>query len=716
MTLAQAVPQGAAAQTGELEEIMVTAQRRSEPLQRVPISITAVTAATLAKAGITDTQALAQVTPGLTLNAVRGAVTPFVRGVGTINVTAGDEGATAIYVDGILNPVAASNVFALNNVERVEVLRGPQGTLFGRNAVGGLINIITRDPSQDFGGNAEIGYANYNTVSGSAYVTGGLAHNVAADLAVYESHQGDGWGHNLNLGVDQNRNRETAARSKLLVELSDDTRVTLAGDFSRADSDIGSSRQGLPGTVVTGGQQFTGSIYDSRGEVPPLGHKKQYGTSVKIQHELTDAARLQSISAYRHYEVSSNLDADGSPVKVVEVHDRQIAKTFQQEILLTGEAARLDYTTGLFYFYSSATYDPVIVRSNTRAPNNISTVDTQTTNSYSGFAQGTYHLTDTTRVTGGLRYTRDERNIDGTITALAGFPAPAGTLLGSTTALPDSQTHRKFEKLTWRGVIDQQLGTNVLAYASISRGFKSGVFSTTAPTTPAVAPETLDAYEVGVKADLFDRSLRVNLAAFHYDYKNIQITTIAVTGAPVLLNAAAGKFDGIDGEIVYVAPISTGSLEFRSSFSALNTKYSSFPNAPFYTPIQTPAGVLVGGNIPSIGDATGNRTIQAPKFTSSLSTDYTIPISQAGTLGLTATWSYNSGFYWDPQNRVREPSFSLVNGQISFTSADEAWRVRFFGTNLFDKERYLYVSVGSQGDTGAPAAPRTYGIALSRNF
>jgi iron complex outermembrane recepter protein len=235
--------QAAEQDPNQLEAIVVTAQRRSEQLQDVPISITAVTAATLERAGVDDTQALSMVTPGLQLTNVRAAVVPFLRGVGTANITAGDEGATAIYVDGILNPVAAANVFALNNVERVEVLRGPQGTLFGRNAVGGLINIITRDPSPRFKGNVEIGYGNYETLFGNAYVTGPLADNVAADLAFYGYHQGEGWGHNHFLDRDQNRNREFAVRSKVKIDLTPDTTLTLAGDYALANSDIGSTRQ-----------------------------------------------------------------------------------------------------------------------------------------------------------------------------------------------------------------------------------------------------------------------------------------------------------------------------------------------------------------------------------------------------------------------------------------------------------------------------------------
>ncbi|MBB3862886.1 iron complex outermembrane receptor protein [Novosphingobium hassiacum] len=700
-----------AAKSDHLEDIVVTAQRRSENLQRVPISITAVTGENLVKAGITDTQALAIVTPGLQLNSVRSAVVPFLRGIGTVNITPGDEGATAVYVDGILNPVATANVFALNNVERVEVLRGPQGTLFGRNTVGGLINVITKDPSETFGMNAEVGYGNYNTVFGSAYVTGGLAPGVAADVAVYGTHQGDGWGRNLNLGTDANFNREFALRSKLAVDLGTNTTAIFSADYSHGESDIGSSRQPLPGAISTGGLLAVGSIYDNAGEVPPRGRKEQYGFSLNLSHDF-GSATLRSITAYRHYNVESNLDADGTPLKVFDIRDTQVANTFQQELLLTGSLSNLDYTVGLFYYHSAAGYHPITFASTVRATNNLIIDDEMKTNSFAAFAQGTYSITPSTRITAGLRYTRDERKIDGTITSQAGFPTPPGpgVLLSSTATLPASVTNRHFERLTWRGVIDQELGSGIFAYFSASRGFKSGVFSTTTPTAPAVQPETVDAYEVGLKADLFDKRLRLNVSAFKYNYKNIQVTSIGATGSPILLNAAAGKFRGVDGEIIYIAPVSIGSLQFRANFSVLDAKYSSFPSALFYNPAPG------GGNSSSFGDASGNAAVQAPKFASSISVDYSVPVGVLGNLGLTATWAHNDGFFWDAQNRVSEPSFDVVNGEISLTSVDETWRIRLFGKNIFDKKRYIFVSIGANGDTGAAASPRTYGVAISRKF
>ncbi|MBB3862340.1 iron complex outermembrane receptor protein [Novosphingobium hassiacum] len=704
-----APPQTAPENDGKLEDIIVTAQRRSEQLQRVPIAITALTGATLARAGVGDTQAIAVATPGLQLNSARSSVTPFVRGVGSQSISAGDEGATAIYVDGVLNSVSAANVFALNNVERVEVLRGPQGTLFGRNAVGGLINIITKSPSNSFEANAEVGYGNYDTVFGTAYLAAPITDQIATDFAIYGSHQGDGWGRNFNLGNDVNRNREWAARSKLVGSVGATGKVTIAGDYSRADNDIGSTRQPIAGSRAAGGGVLTGTIYDSNGNLPIIARKEQYGVSVKAEAD-AGPFHLQSTSAYRHYDININLDSDGTPVRVVDIRTHEITKTFQQELLATATLGQLDLTLGGFYFRSDARYLPVEARSGLTAAANADTFSRMLTNSYAGFVQGTYRFTEKTRFTAGLRYTQDNRTIDATQYAAPGNPRPVGTILNSTATLPSSATDKTFNKLTWRFALDHQLAASVLVYASQSRGFKSGVFSTAAPFAPAVEPETLDAYEIGIKSDLFDRRLRVNLAAFHYTYANIQLTSITSGGVPQLLNAASSRYNGVDGEIVYVPAVSRGSLTLRTAFSILGAHYSSYPNAVFLTPRPT------GGNIQSTGDATGNRSVNSPRFTSTVGIDYEVPLNGSIKAGLNATWSYNDGFFWDSQNRLRQPSYNIVNMQASLATLDSRWRLRVYARNLLNEQYYSFLSPGTFGDPGAPAAPRTYGVAIARTF
>lgn len=706
-----ATTQADATRNPSIEDIVVTAQRRSENLQRVPISITALGGETLANAKINDVQAIVAVTPGLQLNSALSAVTPFIRGVGSVNTSPGDEGATSIYVDGILYAVPGVNAFGLGDVERIEVLKGPQGTLFGRNAVGGLINIITKDPTDRFNGNVELGYGNYDTFSGSAYLAGGLAPDVAASVAVTGIDQGDGWGRNYNLNTDANRNREFSVRSKIVAKPGSGTKITLSADYMRGHSDIGTTRQALPGTVVSGGATFQGSIYDVYGNVPIHNTKEQYGASAKIVQDLGNFT-LTSTSAYRNYFTDNNVDQDGTPLNVSGLRLVEKTETVQQELLLSGRVGAFDLTTGFFYFYSNARYRPFDITSALIPPLNVRTIAGMRTNSYAGFAQATYHITDRTGITAGLRYTRDEREIDAAQYSLAGYPGGAGRLLATTDGLAADQKEASFGKLTWRGAIDQRIGSSTLLFASVSRGFKSGLFSITTPFAPVVRPETLDAYEIGIKTDLFDRSLRLNISAFHYDYKNIQLTTIGATNAPTLVNAAKGRINGVDGDLTYVRAVGAGKLQLRASASYLDAKYTSFPNGPVYTPNPSPAG----GNILTVLDVSGNDFIQSPKFTSTLGFEYAVPLNVGGNINFSGNWYHNDGYYWDVGNRVRQPAYNVVNSQLQYTLPNEYVKLSLWAKNLFNEKYYSYISVGSFGDEGAPAAPRTYGVTVKYTF
>ncbi len=220
----------------------------------------------------------------------------------------------------------------------------------------------------------------------------------------------------------------------------------------------------------------------------------------------------------------------------------------------------------------------------------------------------------------------------------------------------------------------------------------------------------LDAYEIGLKADLFDNLLRVNLAAFHYDHSNLQVSAVNPSGSPSLLNAAENKVDGIFAELTLAPPLETGYLQIRASLSYLDARYDSFPRAQFYFP--NPGG----GQTSVLGDATGNRSVQSPEFTSSISVDYEVPAGQFGTFGLSGTWAYNDGFFWTPQNAVRQEAFSLVSAQLYLTSPDERWRLRIYGRNLLDEEHFIYVSRGGSNNAGAAAPPRTFGAAVSASF
>src|SRR5688572_17509485 len=245
-----------------LEEVTVTAQRREQTLQSVPIAISALTADSLEKSGINDMADLAVVTPGLVMTNSRGSATPYLRGVGT---QAGDPGGTssvATYVDGVYYSAPMSGLFSFNNIERIEVIKGPQGTLFGQSATGGLIHVITRDPEHEARGQMKLAYGNYDTTNLSLYQTLGVSENLATDLSAVANYQGQGFGENLNTGDDVNYRREFAVRNKWLWTPGAATRVVVSLDYSANENDTGQVRAIMPGTLGVGATPARGSGHD----------------------------------------------------------------------------------------------------------------------------------------------------------------------------------------------------------------------------------------------------------------------------------------------------------------------------------------------------------------------------------------------------------------------------------------------------------------------
>ena len=715
-SVAQATEQGA------IGDIVVTAQRRSESLQKVPIAVAAITADGLVKAGIEGTTQLANVTPGLTLGGERSTIAPYLRGVGSKNSAPGDESGVATYVDGVYIAALSGVNLIFNNIERIEVLKGPQGTLFGRNATGGLIQIITKKPSHDAMLDGEVGYANYDTYSAKVYGTAGLSDRIAVDLAAVYVNQNKGYGRNSGstpgvAGEQVNRKEEWGVRGSLLFEPTDTLNFRLTGDYTHRDSDIGNVRIIYPGTRTTGGYSFDSNDYGTISNLTSFGTFKQWGVSLVGEWQIGDAT-LKSTTAYRDYQNDSRYDQDASPLSLVDAILNESTRSFQQELVLIGTTGRLEYTAGLFYFHSKAAFEPLAVRSATAALNS-AIYDDVTTDSYAAFVQGTYRLTDNTRLTAGVRYTRDERTLDGETIALAGHPLGAGTVINTTddnptrpvsAAFPDGAfpNNVAFKKLTWRLAIDHQLSRDVLLYASWSRGFKSGIFNLGGPYFPPARPETIDAFEAGFKSDLLGRTLRLNMSGFYYDYKDLQLNRL-IAGASFIYNAAQARIYGLDAEAIIAPPVQTGDLQFRMGLSLLHSEYSEFKNARVYTPRT----VAPFGNVETITDASGNQLVNAPPVTINLGVDYERPMG-ALQAGFSANYLFNGGFYWDPGNRkdVKQDAYGVLNVRLSLSAPDERWRLALFMNNVTDERYFQNVTVSGIGDNAFYAPPRTYGVTL----
>lgn len=692
-----------------VEEIVVTAQKREESLQRVPITITAITAAKLATVGVTNTQDLVVVTPGLNVStAGQGAyLLPNLRGIGGTATGPGIENSVPVYVDGVYLVSAGASLLSLNNIERVEVLKGPQGTLFGRNATGGLVHIITRDPKRDPGAEATFSYGNYDTIVSNAYITGGSGA-VAADLAVTYMTQGDGYGRNIVTGADVNKtNYDYTLRSKLLFEPSDTTTIRLSGDYSKVLSSTGTSRPGPPPLVATlDPSPFPGGDYDTRADYPLFRRLEAGGGSVRIDQELGSLS-LVNITAYRRSKLVTTSDVDGTFVPGVGLTATQYDRQFTNEIqLLSSDDGPFKWLVGAFYLDSTGRYDPLeVVRGGPFAPTPTSigrqvTVASVRTKSYAAFAQATYAIAEGTNLTGGIRYTEDRRRLTSNDEQFRVNGASAGPILG-----PINRS-AKFSKVTYRASLDHQFTPDVLGFISYNRGFKSGGFNATTPLDTVFKPEVLDSIEGGVKADLIPGRLRLNASAFHYKYKDIQIQFL-IPGAALIRNGSRAKLYGADFELVAAI---TDQFRVTGGLSLLHDRFSSYPDADYF--VGCPPGVAV----PCKLSAKGNRLPGAPDMTGNITVDYSVPLDE-GRIDLSSTFFYNDGFTSDAAGTYRQDSYGRVSASIGYFADRDRFSFRVWGRNLNNSrsiQQFVQSSLGGSKLVFDP--PRTYGFTAGMKF
>src|SRR6266404_1124280 len=347
------------ADSTDIPTIIVTAQRRHENVQDVPIAVSAVTGQQLEIEGITNTLDIGRAVPSLTVTQTAGYVLPRIRGVGNSVVGAGYEGGVATYVDGVYLAAAPAGLLSLNNIEQIEVLKGPQGTLFGRNATGGLVSVITREPSSTPGGTIELSYGDYQTATTNLYLTGGLGRAVAADFAGHISTQGQGYGINRFNGRDVNRmDNDIALRSSLLITPSEDTKIRLTLDYEQnKGSNYGAVRL-APGTSTFFPQGPIQSAWDVDSDDQPYNRYKGGGVTARIEQNL-GFGKLTSISAYRESQNVIGVDADATPTPLLDLIEAQRDKQLSQEINLTSDQSSImKWVAGLYYFGASSGYDP----------------------------------------------------------------------------------------------------------------------------------------------------------------------------------------------------------------------------------------------------------------------------------------------------------------------------------------------------------------------
>lgn len=704
--------------SGTINDIIVTAQRRAESMQSVPLAVSAISGEDLGERGLRDIEELSRAVPGLTIGQTSGAVTPFLRGVGNNSVTFGNESSVAVYVDGVYFSRLPPGFFSLSNVERVEVLKGPQGTLFGRNSSGGVMQLVTRKPSADPTFNASVNYGRFQTVEGSAYLSFGVGDKMAADISISGRKQGDGYGDNVTTGHRANYLDHFTARTKWVFEPTDATSVTLAGHYSW--SDVSSQGSTFPGTdrgyisLPNTSPQPTLSYYDGDDDIDA--HFWTYGSGVSLTLEQSfSGVKFTSISAYIHtiFNGSSDSDFGARSDQVVRYGGPQDQFTQELQLASLGDGP-LDWTVGAYYYNSKTNFDD---RSIFYSPSGaITTLDFTNISyfkakSFALYGQATFAVTPQLSVTGGLRQTWDRNSADG---ALIRFD-------GSTLSDPPGAKDKQ-DDLSFRAAIDYKFTNDVMAYASVSRGFKSAVFNILTYNPVPNRPEKLTAYEVGFKSMFANRKVRLNGAVYYYDLSGPQ-TQLITFNTVQFSNADAARVYGAELELV-VSP--TRNFNIRAGLNVLDSKYKkngfgiidSNGNCIGCAPlvIQTPDPATFG-NTRTSAPAGGNYQPYAPKVTANLGFDYTLETGGDSEWNVSADYFYNDGYYFEADNVIHQPSFHIVNAQLRY-SPSKSLAFRVWGKNLLD-EKYstrVFGFPGPQGYPYTPGAPAVYGVGVDVNF
>lgn len=712
-----------------LVDIVVTAQKRQESAQNVPIAITALNSDQLSAAGTADTMDLKASVPALNVTTATGGIgLPRIRGVGATGQGPGIENPVAVYVDGFYYGASFGVLQSLFDTDQVAVLKGPQGTLFGRNATGGLIQITTMAPSFETQAKGQIGYGNYSTLNGGLFLTGGITDTLAASISAQVEDRGNGFGKNVVTGHDIQNGRTWAGRAKLLFQPDADTSVLLSGDFNGRNAaepafrnfKLNALGQSVPNQIIALGGDPDRDIYS---DIDPKMTTRQWGTGLTISHDL-GGVTLKSMTGYRKSDFTYYFDPDGTAVRRLVIDNAQYDKQFTQEVnLISDGKGPFKWVLGGFYMHDSAGSSRG--RSSgllTFGGNGYTdTINNVKLDSFSGFAEGTYTFGESTNFTAGLRYTSDKRSLTAQAISFNGTT--------NTRTVTNSADDHVFNKLTWRLSLDHRFSPELLAYASYNRGFRSGTYIAQVSPIILLHPEVVDAYEVGIKSDLFDRHVRLNVAGYYYDQSNIQVQQV-ISGANSIYNADGAHIYGIDADITWQV---SHNFKLFGGVNYTHARYTNFTNAIIAVPFPLPAGFVIptgqsclgtfgnpftqlGGNCLLRGDASGNKLQNTPEFTASVGGSLDIPTTSAGTFVIAGNYYYNDGYVGTTDERVFQGNYSLLDASLTWKLPGDKWSIRVWGKNLTDTHYWSQLGATNSGDNGTSNAPRTYGVTLGFNF
>ena len=694
--------------------IIVTARRREESLTDVPIAITAISGDELANRGALDITAIADQAPNVTLESSRGTnstLSAFIRGVGQQDPVSGFEQGVGIYLDDVYLNRPQAAVLDIYDVQRIEVLRGPQGTLYGRNTVGGAVKYVTRRLDDQAHLSLRGTYGSYNQADGVVTASAPLGSGVVRVGGSLARLSRDGFGKNLTTGQENYNKNIWAGRGTLEVH-GTNFFARLSGDYTHDKSNARGGHRLMIG--AQSGAPILPKVYDTRGGLTsPNQDVTAWGTTLFLEAQPTDELTFRSITSYRKDDSSSPIDFDALPAVDVDVPAFYKNTQTSQELQMLIESGPVHGLVG-FYYLNATALTQFDVRAFTTFAGFTAYTDADVrTETMAGFADFTFDISEQLSLSLGGRYTWDERKakilrqsyLGGGSTTFGGtgtpFGAPSTNFRGT----------NKFTKFTPKASLAFKPNSENTLYVSYSQGFKGGGFDPRgvgtnapaaipgSPTNAEVAsylsfkPEKVDSYEVGYKTQLFDRKLSLNLAAFHADYTDVQIpgsVACVVSGFPsfcgVVSNAGKARLRGFEAE----GRLHMGGLTLTGSLGYIDAKFLKYITNIASTPT----------------DVAANRKIQnTPAWTGNLNAAYSIPVGDGRVdLGAGISWKSKTYQFELPNPYLDQPGYSLVDASLVYHAPDKRWSIGVFGKNLTDKHYITsgYAYIAANATTGVP--------------
>ena len=751
-----------------LEEVVVVAQKRAQSLQDVPIAVQALSADMLKQNGITTLSDISTITPGFKMADSQGvANVTALRGVNSFAFGFGLEESVPLYLDGVYLGNGFDMLGDLLDIRQIEILKGPQGTLFGRNASAGAVNVITNPPTNDFEATVGVGAGNYNLYTTRGLVNVPIIEDVLMVRGGFSTRNRNGWQTNVITekedGFEQDR---SAGFVRALWVASDSLDIEYSGDYSRQKDHSGYLSVNTVRTFQSvWNQADPASFYDGGNEKAASGNegvsisaaggalqiplapaeatkdiiqdRKIIGNAFKATWDMNEDMTLTAITSYRKADTKTGFDADGGNFGLVNSWSTGTTKEFNQEFRLNVAWDSVDWMTGVNYYNQDRSQKDTTYLSSLLSLQRVglsaqdlniteTSAGDNETEAYSVFGDATWHLTDALNLTAGLRYSYDEKTFKLNDSNNDTF-MDNGLVYPNYDQLPDPSTHSwddNWDNLSGRVGVDYTSDDDVMLFATISQGYKSGGFNTrltvdgTAESgyvTPAFALAPFDEekninYEIGVKSELMDGRMRFNSSVFYYVYKDLQIL-LAEANLPVARTVNASEVTGYgwDSEIVYLA---TEDLTFSANFLALNAEYTED----------------VVDQTGTVRFEKGSKRPWSPDWAGTIAMNYVIDLGDTGELRTNLTYSYRDDqlergtqvteIYTNEDNSQK--GYGLLNGRVTFYTADEHWEVALWGKNILDEDYRNNINASANSVAGVlttvQGEPATYGLEATYNF